>query len=81
MTDAQGNVNASITAMGGQIEGVSKFCEVTSGRVRIMKVVDRGVEYDPPLDGLSNEISPLEAARLAAVRLTKIVEEARKLTI
>jgi hypothetical protein len=68
-----------VTALGGQVPGVSKFVEFTPAKVRMIKVVDRGVPYDPPLDSSGNEIQPLEAAKLALGHLSNIIEEARKL--
>jgi hypothetical protein len=39
-----------ITAMGGQVPGLSKFVEIIPSKVRLIKVFDCGDPYDPPLD-------------------------------
>jgi hypothetical protein len=47
-----------VTALGGQVVGQSKFVEIIPSKVRLVKVIDRGVSYDPPLDANSKELLP-----------------------
>jgi hypothetical protein len=65
----------TVTALGGQVPGVSKFMEYTPAKVRMVKVKDRGVAYDPPLGQNSADLHPLDAAKLSSY-LQKMVEEA-----
>jgi hypothetical protein len=69
----------TVSAMGGQVPGKSKFAEYTPGDVRLIRVFDRGRPYDPPLDQNIREMTPLEAAKLALSHLVKLIEEAEKL--
>lgn len=68
----------TVTALGGQVPGVSKFAEITPGKVHMVRVIDRGDPYDPPKNADGSEMHPREAAKLAFVHLKQIVEEAGK---
>jgi hypothetical protein len=68
-----------ITALGGQVPGESKFVELKPESVKLVRVVDRGVSYDPPLEADGNPLTPVKTAQLTLESLTKIVEEAKQL--
>ena len=67
-----------VTAMGGQVPGLSKFVELKAASVKLVKVTNRGVTYDPPMGADGKPLTPTEAANLAFDHLARIVEEAKK---
>lgn len=69
----------TVTALGGQVPGVSKFAEIIPAKIIMIPIVDRGEKYDPPksLDG--SDLAPTAAATIAFGRLERIIEEAKKL--
>jgi hypothetical protein len=71
----------TVTALGGQVPGVSKFAEIIPAKIIMVPVVDRGDKYDPPkaLDG--SDMPPTDAAKLAFGQLERIIEEAEKLAV
>jgi hypothetical protein len=68
-----------ITALGGQVPGVSKFVEAVPSKVPLIRVMDRGVSYDPPLDLTSTVLLPNEVAARALTYLQQMIEQARQL--
>lgn len=70
----------TITAMGGQVSGVSKFVEIREPKIRLVQVIDRGIKYDPPKNTDGSDMEPIEAAQLALAHLTHIVEDAKRLS-
>ena len=69
-----------VTAMGGQVPGKSKFVEVVPSKVRLVKVIDRGVSYDPPVDPQTKQtLLPNEVAKLALDYIGRMIQEAGKL--
>jgi hypothetical protein len=69
-----------IAAMGGQNAGQSKFVEVMPSKVRLTRVVDSGVPYDPPQNAEHHELLPNEAANQALDFLRSMIEEAKQLS-
>jgi hypothetical protein len=68
-----------ITALGGQVPGVSKFVKVIPSKVRLQDVVDRGVKYEPPKGVEGQELTPIEVVKSALVMLQELVEQAESL--
>jgi hypothetical protein len=71
----------TVTAVGGQVPGVSKFVEVIPPKIIMVQVVDSGQKYDPPTADDGSSMNPTEAAKLALGRLERIVDEAKTLAI
>jgi len=68
-----------VTALGGQVPEISKFVEFGPAKVNLVRVVDKGDPYDPPLDEHSNPLSPIEVAKIVFKHLLTIIEQASQL--
>jgi hypothetical protein len=67
-----------ITALGGQTSE-SKFVDAIPSKVRLVKVVDRGVSYDPPQDQNGRDLLPNEVAESVVKALDALIKEAEQL--
>lgn len=69
-----------VTALGGQVEGTSKFVEFTPAGLVLEAVKDRvGNLYDPPVDENGTPRSPISLAEEAFSRIRVLVAEAEAL--
>jgi hypothetical protein len=79
-TDSNGVPSGSVSALGGQVPGKSKFVETKPARVVLVTVFDKGDSYDPPIGGDATPLAPLEAAKGVLNHLTAMLGEARQLS-